>query len=158
MRKLVKAALAGKTFFLFSLMVVLFSYAFTEPVNGGSTADKIAVLQLSLDIPALQSYLPSDANGNKQAVRVLQHPVSFSSDIQLTKNGMPVIFLGQRDGTQGLDAYINFTEFDVQENSASVFFNITYDRNTSTPNSRKVSVKLTKNQGNWSITESSINQ
>jgi hypothetical protein len=158
MRNFIKPAAAASAMFVASLIAIFVSFGFKTPFNEGGNTDKTTVLQLSLDIPGLQDYFPSKATGGKQAVRILQYPVSFPSDIQLSKFGVPVVFLSERNGVEGLDAYLNFTEFNVQENTASVSFNITYNRNTSTPNSRKVVVKLEKSNDSWSVTESSVNQ
>jgi hypothetical protein len=139
---------------VFSIIALLFCF-FTAsadrlPVRI-SSEDESAVLQKSLDLAELQSYLPS----NKQ-VRILQHPVVFSSNVVVTKFGLPVLFV-DREATDGLDAYINFISFSVSGDTATANFIITYGRNSSNPGSVRVSVKLSKSAGNWNIIDSTIN-
>lgn len=141
-----------KTLFIFVVLVCSFqAKSYCQAIS-----DESVVLQKCIDLASVQVYYPKNTNGSYQQVRILQYPFTFASDIEVTKFGQPVLFIN-RDLISGLDAYLNFTSFSINGNSASVSFNITYDRNTVNPDAVVVKVNLEKVDGNWNIINSNLN-
>ena len=145
--------------FMLVVFITLASLFHVSAKNHPATVqadDSTAVLQECLDLSELQQYFPTNSDGSKQQVRILQHPVTFSSDIKATKFGAAVLFI-DRSGTAGLDAYVNFTSFIITGNDASATFNLTYGRNSNTPSSAKVAVTFQKNGTSWTVINSTLN-
>jgi hypothetical protein len=119
--------------------------------------DQALVLQHCLDLAGLQPYYPKNTDGTYMQLRVLQHGVSFPTDLTVSKAGMPVAFM-DKDQIAGdaVDAYFLFFEFDITGKSASVSFVYHYDQTTSLKKMQVVSLELQKAGNTWSIVQAKI--
>jgi hypothetical protein len=145
-----KSLLRLPVFFL-----VLFFLAGTHRGFAQETTDYTQVIQKCLDLPGLQSHYATNADGSKQQVRILQHPFAFPAGITVSKFNSPILFVS-RDGVAGLDAYINFTSFSIENNKATAGLIMTYGRNSNSPGSVRMTVSLEKVANQWNIINSTL--
>jgi hypothetical protein len=120
-----------------------------------SQTDQEAVLKLCIDLPEIQNLLPTDAHGDPQAVRIMQHAVYFDTNLSLAKFGRDVEFLS-KDQIFSLqsDAFLRFDKFKVDFLTAEVAFDVDYNRNDlSNPKRVHVNLLLGKSGTEWIIEE-----
>ena len=137
-------------FTIFLLMLISLS------LWGQSQTDQEAVLKLCIDLREIQNLFPNDAYGQPQAVRVMQHAVSFDADLSLSKFGKDVEFLS-KDQIINLrsEAFLRFDKFEVDYTSAEVAFDFDYNRNDlSNPKRLYVRLFLSNRGSEWTIEES----
>lgn len=118
-----------------------------------ATDDETLILQKCLDLPAIQDYFPSNADGSKQQVKVIQFPYEFSSGVSLSKFDAPVLFAGRGEFNYA-EAFVNFDSLSINGAEASAVFTITYNRNSRPPSVVKISVTLQKTDGQWNVINS----
>lgn len=84
-------------------------------------ADTAAVLQKAMDLPEFQSYFPKNINGSYKGLSVMQYPVSFSSNILISKFGEKVAFLTRPEiQLHRTEAFFIVKTFLIKEESAIV--------------------------------------
>lgn len=124
----------------------------------GQLSDQQAlILQKCIDLPELQEFYPSNPDGNKKALHILQHGVSFPTDITVRKFGKPLVF----DDKQGIHnspfpAYFLFQEFSIEQTVARIAFAYYYEPAQNPEAVILVNVVMTKSNGEWRIENSQI--
>lgn len=124
---------------------------------GQSQTDQEAVLQKCIDLPEIQNLFPNDAYGQPQAVRVMQHAVSFDADLRLSKFGKDVEFLSKDQiYSRNTIAFLRFDIFEIFGDNAEVLFDFHYDQTDPDPNKNivRISLQLGKHGAEWDIVES----
>jgi hypothetical protein len=130
--------------------------------NEGRVKDKFnqeqaQILQLCLDLPALQPYYPKATDGTYQQVYILQHGISFPSDTEVYKAGKPAVFIEKARLADGkIDAYFLFHEFVITGNGATVEFVFNYDQTSSRKRLQVVSLDLQKTGNTWTVVHHKI--
>ncbi len=123
-----------------------------------SQQDQKEILQCCIDFSEIQNRYPEDANGDKLAVRIMQHTVSFSNDMEIQKFGENVIFY-EKDEIYTLNtiAFLRFEKFDVEGINANVIFEFNHNRqDPSTSSMLYITLQLEKENNQWSINEYTI--
>lgn len=119
---------------------------------GQSRQDQTQILQKCIDLPEIQNLFPTDAHGDPQSLRIMQHTVSFSTEMQITKFGMPVLLLTKDQIYQSSSkAFFRFDSFQVNENQANVAFDFHYNRDQQVPGRVRVKLLLQKANDQWTI-------
>lgn len=146
-----KKLLKAMTFSVFLLV-------FNQICSAQSVNDKSIILQKCLDVAELQGYFPKNADNSFKQVVVLETSVDFSG-VSVSKFNEPVLF-EDRDEVYNSNpfAFIVFQSMTITANTADVNYEMTYDRNTTTPQSVTVNVSFEKNNNNWIVKKITINK
>lgn len=121
---------------------------------GQSRQDQTQILQKCIDLPNLQTYLPTDGNGiMKQIFINYWHPNLFSPDLVVTKGGKNVKFeIMSAQPSNESDAFLLFKKFDISGDKAILNFEFHYQIS----NDAKVvtfSFSLQKENNDWKVLE-----
>ena len=139
-----------------SLILVLF-FGLSINIFAQTTGDQSQILQKCLDLTVLQQYYPTNPNNTFKPLVILQHGISFPTNIAASHSSNPLVFKSKADiSLSNESAYFLFWEFNYLGNLANVEFTYSYDYNTSVPKAQKVSLKLQKSGNVWSITNTNI--
>lgn len=120
-------------------------------------SDSTAVIQKCIDLPSVQTYFSKNTDGSYKQVNVMNFPVSFDKVINISKFGQPVLFSPRSEMNNiNPDVFLFFKTFQITGTTASVDFEISYNRLSSTSGFVMVSASLTKTNGIWSISSSTL--
>ena len=125
---------------------------------GQNLSDQAAVLQKCIDLKEIQNYLPLDAEGTPDVIRIMQHAVTFPRDLAISKSGKQVEFLSKDQIYQdNSEAFFRFDKFELAGNLAEVCFDFHCNRN-SLANSKIATIKLNlkKTGAAWMIETTKI--
>jgi hypothetical protein len=118
-----------------------------------STSVQTIILSNCLDLSELQSFYPSDKNGNQKQIVILeQYPLQFPKDLSISKFGRPLKFASLMEiSHQYSEGYFEFKKFEINDTSANVSFDYNYmsDGNEEVLH---VSLIFTKSGENWTQT------
>lgn len=121
--------------------------------------DQRLVLQKCLDLEVLQPYYPKARSGEYQQLYVLQHGVSFPSDMAVWVGGKALTFIGKSDLASGkIEAYFLFYEFAIAGETARVDFVYNYDQTSTLKKMLVVSLDLQKTGNSWTIVEQKMEE
>ena len=134
------------------LKVIIF-FVFISIWSVGQTRnDQAQILKKCIDLPELQSYLMTDAEGNIQQLYIYYwQPLSFSLDLGLTKGGKDIIYKGMSDdaGKNG-DPFILFKTFIITGEVAKIAFDYHYGT-TNNLKLLQVNLDFKKIGDDWSV-------
>jgi len=140
------------------ISIVLFLVCIQEISVAQVLDDQSLVVQKCIDLPELQQYYPQNMDNSYKQLRILNFPVSFPENLNVSKFGQSVLLKTRAEIlTDNPDAFIAFSTFSITETTASVVFEISYNRLTGSPKSITGSVSLEKTAGNWIVTNQTIN-
>lgn len=134
-----------------STLMILMFLGFAIQGMAQSSDDRAQVLQKCLDFQELQRYYPRDARGAIKQLNIMQHGVSFPTNINVSKNGLRPAFVSKKKVNEtGMDAYFLFHEFSVSETMALVAFIYHYGE----ADQLVVTLELENTGSNWSVKKS----
>lgn len=151
MKKIFKGNRALKIILLF---LTLFSFKGYSQVQ----SDQALIIQKCIDLPSVKEYFTINPDGTYKELHILNFPFSFDQDISTMKFSQPIIF-NSRLEIQNInpDLFWAYRKFLITGTTASVIFEISYNRLSKTSGFLFVNVELTKSNGNWNILNSTIN-
>jgi len=125
---------------------------------GQNISDQAAVLQKCIDLREIQNYLPLDADGKPDAIRIMQHAVTFPRDLAISKSGKQVKFLSKdqiyQDHSEG---FFRFDKFELTGDLAEVCFDFHFNRNAATKSKiMAIKLNLKKTGAAWTIETTKI--
>ena len=134
------------------LKVIIFFVFISICAIGQTRNDQAQILKKCIDLPELQSYLMTDAEGNIQQLSIYYwHPLSFPLDLGLTKGGKEIIYkVMSADAEKAGDPFILFQKFLITGDVAKIVFDYHYG---TTNNSKllQVNLDLKKIGDEWSV-------
>ena len=151
MKNLKKNIFRAPCFFL--ALLVIPNLGYTQ-----SQQDQKEILQCCIDFPEIQNLYPEDTNGEKLAVRIMQHTISLSNDMNIQKFGKEVLFY-EKDEIYSLNtiAFLRFEKFEVEGVNANVLFEFDYNQqDPSTSSEIYITLHLTKENTQWNINDYTI--
>lgn len=116
--------------------------------------DQAQLLEICLNLAALQPHYPKNNKGEVDRQYVLQHGISFPVDIDVAVAGKAPVFADK--ATLAKDepsAYFLFYEFALSGNTARVEFVYNYDQASSLKKMLVVALELQKTGGTWTIVQ-----
>ena len=143
-----------KTFLMALFLVCIQEIALAQPID-----DKSMVLQKCFDLPDLQQYYPVDEAGNPSQIYVMEYPLAFSPDLNVSKFDKQVIFMSREDIISNkVEAYFIFRIMDISERLAKVSINYFYDFDYATQQSKLVMVNLEMDKAGtaWELTNINV--
>lgn len=109
--------------------------------------DKKEVMQLCLDLPALQSYFHADQSGR---LPVIIKNNGKAPQVSITKFEQPVVYMSTEDlEAKGTQTALEFMRFEVTAESATIMFRYNIEE-------LMVTILLKKVKGVWTITDSKL--
>lgn len=134
--------------FTLSLLVL----AVSINISASEPDDIRKILQKCIDLPELQKLYPESIQ-----VYVLQHGISFSSGIDVTKFGKKVLFINKSQLESGnIKSYFLFWEFKIEHASANIDFVYNYPGKDNIPVTQRVILRLQKEGETWSVVKTEI--
>jgi len=119
--------------------------------------DVTAILRRCVDLPELQELFTKDSNGDFSQVYVLQHGVSFPTNITVVKFGKNISFIEKYQlDPATVKSYFLFWEFSVDNGSAKVDFVLNYIDSTNNPATTRVILEMKKVDDNWIVEKTTI--
>lgn len=131
------------------LKVIIFFVFISIWAIGQTRDDQAQILKKCIDLPELQSYLLTDAEGNIQQLSIYYwFPLFFPLDLDLTKDGKGIIY--KKMPNTGDDPFILFQTFLITGDIAKIGFDYHYRTNN---NSKLLQVNLDfkKIGDDWSV-------
>lgn len=114
--------------------------------------DQAQVLQICLNLAALQPYYPKNKKGEIDRQYVLQHGISFPADMAVAVAGKTPAFLDKAAlAKEEPPAYFLFYEFALTGNTARVEFVYNYDQASALKKMLVAALELQKTGGTWTI-------
>ena len=139
-------------------LMILFTMA-TISAIGQSRNDQTRILQQCIDLPDLQQYYPYETDGVRKPVYILQHGVSFPSDIEVSKFGKRVQLVDKAQLSYlKISSYFLFWEFKTDQNSAQVDFVYNFINADNLPRMKRVNLELQKNNETWTVSKTKIEE
>lgn len=124
-------------------------------LSAQTSSDEALVLQKSIDLMVLQQYYPKNQDNTFKPLVVLQHGVSFPTNILVAHHNNSLVFKTKAD-ISNESAYFLFWEFQIIGNTARVEFSYNYNMGTTTASTQKVVLALEKSGATWNITNTNI--
>jgi hypothetical protein len=121
------------------------SHIVAQPDN-----DMSVLLQKTVDLSELQQYYPKNPDNSVKPLVIMQHGVSFPTNISVLHHSNPLVFKSKAD-IVGEPAYFLFWTFQIEPNNARVEFTYSYNVGTNAPQAQKASLTLLKSGGFWDI-------
>jgi len=142
-----------------SLFISLQSFAVSQDLKIEKvyfSNDSTEVLKKCIELPQLQQYYPKQTNGTSNALKVMQHGVSFALSTNISHNGKSVLFLSKSQiNENNEEAYFYFNEFVITGDKARVDFAFNYNFSNESK-MQKVSLELQKISSGWVISQTKI--
>jgi len=136
--------------------IVLFAIA-NICAFGQSQQDKAQILQLCIDLPGLQQYYPFDTDGTHKQIVVMQHGVSFDTDIEVSKFGKSVQFLDKNEiGVMNITSYFLFWTYKIEQDVAHIDFLYHYLDTENQLVTLRVVVEMQKSYDLWIVQNTNI--
>lgn len=140
------------------IAALLFFVSIQKTSSAQLLEEQSQILQTCIDLTELQQYFPKMEDDSDQKLHILNFPVEFSGSLNVSKFNQPVFFCSREEiRNANPDAFIAFTVFDVSDETASIEFEITYDRLTETSGFLKGNLSLVKESGTWVKSNLSLN-
>lgn len=138
--------------FIMAMLLLITGIAFGQGLN-----DQAAILKKCLDVPEIQQYFPTDSDGHPKAVYIMQHAVSFPTDIPVSKFGQRLVFLGKDDLIDmNVDAFILFEVFEIAGNNAEI--TMLFNKNQENGyRAYEIKLKMSNANSTWSVIETKAN-
>lgn len=137
-------------------LIILFATA-TICSFGQSRQDKAQILQLCIDLPELQQYYPLGSDGTHKQIAVMQHGVSFDTDIEVSKFGKNIQFLDKNEiSVFGITSYFLFWTYRIEENAAHIDFVYNYIDADDQPSMQRVIVNLQRRSSSWIVQNTNL--
>lgn len=135
------------------MIFIITSFCFS--LHGQTPGDMTKVLQKCLDLPDLLSDYPKNPDGSYKQLAIMQHGVSFPSDIQVSKFGQKVLLKSKQEVVNGNDTYFLFYDFTLNSTTARIAYAFYYNPADSEA-VILVNLELEKNGNEWSVVQSKI--
>jgi hypothetical protein len=140
------------------ILLALFSLISVGVNAQAPAADQAAVLQKLVDLPSLQPYFLKKADGSYDRVNIMQNPaVSIAEGVTVEKFGKPVSLLQRGDITQSTRSYFLFQQLNIGASDATVEADFFFFSGQ-TLHKLKAVVKMTKNNNEWQVMSSKLDQ
>ncbi|MBE0663946.1 MAG: hypothetical protein IH597_15925 [Bacteroidales bacterium] len=141
-----------RKFFILAMLLISAVLAF-----GQALSEQAAILKQCLDTPAIQQQFPTDSQGHPNAVYIMQHAVSFPTDIPVSKFGQRIIFLEKDDMfNKNVEAFIMFEKLEISGSNADVI--MIFNKNQGNGyQAYEIKLSLAKNASSWSVSETKAN-
>lgn len=136
------------------LFLIVFGLCFK--LSAQISNDQAKVIQKCIDLPELQQYYPHETDGTMKQIYIVQYPVSFSSDLALTKAGKKILFIKSPDQFETpVESYFRYRSINIDQNSASVVLNYYFNYNPSTKQYQNLTIDMTLQKTNmeWDISK-----
>ena len=109
-------------------LIVLLVIGITMQLFAQSQNDQEQILKKCIDLPDLQHYYPLETNGGLKQLNIIQYPVSFPSEILLSKAGNNVNFLTMSEFSENkVKAYFMFRSLQIKGKAAVATLNYFYN-------------------------------
>jgi hypothetical protein len=137
------------------ILYIGFFLLFSTQLSAQSKSDQALILQKCIDLPELQQCYPLAEDGSISQLYVMQHGISFPVDIEVTKSGKPLAFVGKSDiNEQHIECYFLFWIFEINNDKARIEY--TYNSNLNIKKANIVELSLQKVDGKWNIIKSKV--
>lgn len=149
-----------KVRFIFQLTMFFasfFTIAKAQTNNGLSASDLSSIVSKCIELPALQTAYPLDANGNLNPINIVNYPFAFPADVAVTKSGKSVKFISNETFTKSpVDNYFMFRRIQQSGSTVNLVGNYFYTSNGAKL-SKSIIIAYINNAGTWTISNSTIN-
>ena len=134
------------------MLMVFLVIGITMQLLAQSLNDQAQILQKCIDLKDLQNYFPLDTKGDMKQLNIIQYPLSFSSQISLSKAGNNVKFLSMPELSKNkVEAYFMFRSLQINNNVATANFSYFYNCIGDNFKMLSVIVELEKSGSNWNV-------
>lgn len=138
------------TFIVFFALTTICTFGQNKP-------DQTQILQKCIDLPAIQLCFPADNDGGKKQICILQHGVSFPSNIEVSKFGKDVLLYDKSQlSAAGITSYFLFWEFKIDNNIAKVDFVYNFININMQAKMKKINLEFIKDKEVWTISSTKI--
>jgi hypothetical protein len=145
--------------FFITILMLLFSWQANAQTIVSKTSSqeiiKAQILKKCLDILDLQQYLAKNTVGSFLPIHILQYPITFSNNLNLSKFNKPIVFQSRQEiSSNNVKAFFIFKVLSIVGNTAQVEFD--YYNNTKQPQLVEIKASLNKTVSKWEIVSSTL--
>jgi hypothetical protein len=134
------------------MLMVILVLGVTMQLLAQTLNDQAQILQKCIDLKDLQNYFPIDTKGEIKQLNIIQYPLSFSSQISLSKAGNNVKFLTMPEFTNNkVEAYFMFRSLQINSNVATANFNYFYNCIGENFKMLSIIVEFEKSGSDWKV-------
>ncbi len=139
------------------LSITFYAQSQNEAINESNQEfDKGKILEECLDIANFQKYLAKDTTGSFLPIHIMQYPVVFSKNINLSKFDAPIVFNSRHEiSTNNVKSFFIFKILTIDGDTSLVEFD--YYNNSNEEQLIEVTANLKKSDSDWEITNSTLN-
>ena len=139
--------------FYFSLFALIFGFH----TMGQNAPEQAGILQLCLDLPELQDFYPQDEDGIYIEPYIMQYPIAFPTDIDVSKFGKRPVFMSRHEMyDNNIEAFFLFKKMEITSETATVEFSMYYDYNSPEQKYSHIVLNVVKDSGVWKIINTQI--
>jgi hypothetical protein len=143
-----------KIAFLLSLLLIC---GLALQIKAQSMNDRAMILQRCIDLPALQQYFNHNQDGTCKQLRIMQHGVSFETDLPVSKSGKALTYMTKTEIIDSkADAFFLFHTLTINQLTATVSFVYYLNYTQNQDDLVAVNLVMQKTGDSWNITETSI--
>jgi hypothetical protein len=125
--------------------------------NLSQDSDKAQVLQKCIDLPDIQQYLAKNSDGSFIPIHIMQYPIAFSNNLNLSKFEESVIFQSRQEiSSNNVKSFFIFKVLSIDVDTAQVEFD--YYNNTKESQIVEITASLQKSVSEWEIVDLTLNQ
>jgi hypothetical protein len=117
---------------------------------------KVQILEKCLNILDLQQHLAKNTDGSFLPIHIMQYPITFSNDLNLSKFDEPVIFQSRQEiSSNNVKSFFIFKVLSIDGDTAQVEFD--YYNNTIESQLVEIKASLNKSVSEWEIISATLN-
>jgi hypothetical protein len=143
-----------KIAFLLSLLLIC---GLALQIKAQSMNDRAMILQRCIDLPALQQYFDHYPDGTCKQLHIMQHGVSFETDLPVSKSGKALAYMTKTEIINSkANAFFLFHTLTINQLTATVSFVYYLNYTQNQDDLVAVNLVMQKTGESWNITETSI--
>jgi hypothetical protein len=117
---------------------------------------KAQILKKCLDILDLQQHLAKNTDDSFLAIHIMQYPITFSNNLNLSKFDEPIVFQSRQEiFSNNVKSFFIFKVLSIDGDTAQVEFD--YHNNTKESQLVEIKASLNKSVSEWEIISATLN-
>jgi hypothetical protein len=117
---------------------------------------KAQILKKCLDILDLQQHLAKNTDGSFLPIHIMQYPITFSNNLNLSKFDEPIVFQSRQEiSSNNVKSFFIFKALSIDGDTAQV--ELDYYNNTIESQLVQIKASLNKSVSEWEIINATLN-
>jgi hypothetical protein len=151
-----------KTFFKNAIFTMVLCFTMTLSAQTDTTSAssqeiiKAQILEKCLNILDLQQHLAKNTDGSFLPMHIMQYPITFSNNLNLSKFDEPIVFQSRQEiSSNNVKSFFIFKVLSIVGDTAQVEFD--YYNNTIESQLVEIKASLNKSVSEWEVINATLN-